>query len=380
MKHYLKKIISIIPIIISLILIYFIGIGVYQSEIGLIDSVQYWTGIKLLISGSNSYNSESVINLQKNLHIEHYPILLWNPPFILTLFSWMSFFSFRVAAFIWLVISIILVIKSVEILKAKYPIQLLVNKVLVYLFIATFYPFFLMLYYGQISSINLIAVTFFLVYATNKNFSYRKGTILSLTLIKPHHFLLIYVWFFIESLSIKNYKIIISFIASLIILLLFPLYYNQNILFDYFNAWYASPHYWKTPTLGSWLQEFTGINSFYTRVLPQLVITFILVIFGIIKKFRLDTEKNILLILSVSMCITSYGWVYDYVVLLPVCWYILYMYRLLPKLIIISANILLLIFANNYGQEWMLWYPYLILIGYIVANSNYHPSANKLIR
>jgi hypothetical protein len=369
-----------------------------------LDLFQYWTASYLLLSGQNPYAHTDVYTFQL-LHSHQYspellPVLLWNPPsvfFFIIFFSNLSYGSLKI---VWSFLTIIIYVVTLsKIGKALYPFYefSFKKRVAVYSMGGFFYPFVLALYYGQITILFYCFFTLFtLSFLTrtksketlstiiNQNIldkpatlatmiknekdseqlkksyfhdSYTAGIFLGATLIKPHLLFLLYGYLFAWSVTTKKYKTLSGFFGIGIILASFPVFFRRTIWSD----WYASitsnpPFFWKTPTLGSWLQQIFLDHyhniSFYKsenialdqavpilRTFPSaaalIALLFLMTIIQFLSKKdnnktyidaevnknrwsqRLFNEKIFCLTVCCSLLFSPYGWAYDQLILLP---------------------------------------------------------------
>ena len=306
-----------------------------------IDLIEYWSSAKLLFSnGQSPYSVQALLEVQSQIYtIKDYeqgvfPIIMWNPPFIFIFIFAFSLINFPSLIYIWFLASILIfligITKIIDLLSQYFEVKK-ITKYILYCSIIAFYPFSLGLFYGQITPILFISYIFFLFSYFNledinnkiKNDSYLGGILLSITLIKPHILYLNYLYILVYSFKSRNYKTIVAFFISASFLALFPMIFVKNI----WESWYlfiskSPPIYWKTPTIGSFLQEIViedklNLNMHLIRVLPSLFCFPAVLFYLIFKKHDNYNIKTFLLLTPLSLISSSYGWVYDQILLLP---------------------------------------------------------------
>jgi hypothetical protein len=91
---------------------------------------------------------------------------------------------------------------------------------------------------------------------------------------------------------------------------------SPSIFEDYQKALQSPPLYFRTPTLGSFLQELSGIATPFLRSLPLMIgIIFAL---GIFFRHGIGNARNAaILLVPLGYTLGPYGWIFDQVVLIP---------------------------------------------------------------
>ncbi len=339
-----------------------------------IDFLQYWAGSKLILHGHDPYSPEAQLLLQQKAWEgvqAELPILMWNPPQVLTLMLPFSALPFHTAYFAWFLLSLIIIVccsyASILLFPPAVSNERRFVKYSRLLFLLTFPPFAFSLYYGQASPWLLLGFTAALAaFARSKPFW--SGLFLSLTLIKPHLLYLYYLYFFWTEWRRKSIKGLAGFLLGAALLSVVPLLLQPEIFQRYLNAMAAPPIIWQTPTLGSWLQAFSGIHHAAIRLLPSLVTA--LLFFAALRRGRFSEAlpQQLLIIVPLSLLTSPYGWAFDQILLLP------------PAMLAFSAVsgvdravrtwlLVLMLLANaanffipsTVGQHFFIWYPALLL-------------------
>jgi hypothetical protein len=362
----------IIGLIFATLIFYLVSIAIPEN-IGYVDFSQYWTSAFLTIQGKNPYDPAQVGFIQKDFNLDFYPILMWNPPLVIPFFIPFSLFPFKIATKAWVLITISLFILAHRFLLKAYNNKRIKKAEIIVL--ATFYPLFIHVSYGQSSILILLGLSGFF-YCSRKDpqlilSSKEAGIFLGLTAIKPHLLYLLYIAIFVESIRTKKFVMLFSSFVTCVFLLFVTHLLQPDIIAQYTTAWKTGPLSWHNPTLGSWLQGFLNIHTIWIRALP----TFIgLCIFSYILLFKnIRFSRNLLTILiPLSVVSCPYAWVYDYVVILP--FIVLYTSRsLIVAVTTVLANCTLMLFAaNGTSQAYMLWYPIVLYLSYFFSKKSSH--------
>jgi len=349
------------------------------SDFGETDFVQYWTASRLLMTGQNPYDRSAVDAVQVGLAMKEHPILMWNPPNIVPLIFWFSFLPFSWAVDLWLVVSVILFLTAVMIVfpvpRRMRPIDALISNKLALMYLFSFYPLFLMLAYGQISSVLLASFAGYLYFAFGKNRGGLKdtfvgGVCLGIGTIKPHLLWLPYLMVIYHTLSRRTFRTLWGLGGCMVGLYMITLLFFPSILGDYLNAWRESPIYWKTPTIGSWLQEITEIHELWVRLLPTVLLasTFIVIFFVKYWYRRVTVEisyEALLGAVPVSLAFSPYGWVYDQLLLIPLGIWMLSRSKGIGAALI-GCNIVMMS-MGAIGQQVMVWFPLVYFLLFLIG-------------
>lgn len=330
------------------------------ADFGTTDFVQYWTAVRLLLAGELVYDPAAVQAVQETLPIKHFPILMWNPPFIIPLFMWCGIVPFQVAASIWMSLSAFFVVWALVLVCRTFYLERPTRNAALLAYVCTLYPVVLLLYYGQISSLLLLSFVGFL-YLTREQEdvldSFPAGIVLGLGLVKPHLLWLVYGFLGVSSIKKGLWRTLLGMGTTLFALSMAVWCLSPQTYWSYLTSWAAAPIYWKTPTLGSWLQEFVGIQAAWVRLAPTLVA---MLGFGLLFCTRemAASRSNCAYLVPFSLLLSPYGWVYDQLLLLPCYCIFVYRQKLVAVSLVLLANVTMLLFTDQVGQQWMIWYPF----------------------
>ena len=349
------------------------------------DSVQYWAAARLMLTGSNPYSPEQVMELRRQagnftkFTSDAVSMMLY-PPWTIPLILPFGALNYPISRLLWLLFHIFVVFFSVRTIWYLYqgPREW---KWVAYLVAFAFEPTILILRAGHITTLHLLGIVGFLYFINNssnkKSADLFAGACVALVTIKPqllYLFLLALLLWVIERrrwgiLAGGSFAILFS---SLIAWLINPRVFNQY--------WLAISNYpigsWATPTLGSVLRLIFGIEREWLQVLPSIIMTIGFLFYWWKKHTQWNwLEQTPLLVLG-SFLVSPYTWTYDMVaLLLPILQVVIGLLRrswdwsmgiLFAAYIFICAFALYLhIYLDDF---WFVWFAPGILIWYWVGN------------
>lgn len=304
---------------------FFIVVSIYYLNISCIytqpDLAQYWAGSKLYSQGGNPYSLDQMTEIQSSLRQKEGIIRLWNPPLIFPIIFYFKYFDFQTLKTVWFPISVTLLFLSIAISYslAEKNYESAKSKILLLALLMLMPAIPETLAWGQISSILLFGVTLWF-YNYNKYGldSYLSGIFLSLTFIKPHLLIPLYLIIFCHSFAYKQFKCVVGLVSGFFVLFSLSLINGFEIWKYYFHSMSSPPIYWMTPNLGTILQWSFNIHEAWLRFLP-LILYMVILIFCelslVVKKKK--RSADMFFIILWSLISSPYGWVYDQIVLIP---------------------------------------------------------------
>jgi hypothetical protein len=339
----------------------------------MIDLLQYWAAAQLFVAGANPYDVQALLTIQQTVDPTlQAPIIMWNPPLIFAFIWPLGFLDFDTARVAWMIISVCAIASSGvflrRVLEARLQRYLYMTELLFVLCIfLLFYPHALALWYGQMAPLLGLAVAGALWLAYRKNAWCLAGMVFSITCIKPHLLFLFYLLVAWRGLAYAGVwrRFLIGLLIGCSIFALPGLFTGWQ---QYFSHAYTPPYYWQTPTLGSWLQLILTPSQndtrTFVRFFPSLIAVGVLAIFEY--RNRVFSEESdggfwqtYMRIAPLSLLCAPYGWVYDYVLILPVALWLAVPARRLSVLLLFCATLFALI-PGNIGQQYLIGYPFLI--------------------
>jgi Glycosyltransferase family 87 len=289
------------------------------------DFVEYYAAGRLTVLGQNPYDGELLLPLERAAGRDtDEPVMMWNPPWTLSLAMPIGFFepsSARIAQLLWLAVSLALVVACADQLWVAYggPNS---RRWVSWLLAICFAPTLFVLQAGQIGPFILLGIAGFLL-AERAGRYWLAGACGVLMAIKPH---LVYLfWIALAMWAMRRplpdrWKIIAGGLLVGLIATAIPLACNPHVLGQYWDAMTnRTPEHWKSPTLGSLLRELFGQEHFGLQFVPTLIGLVWLAAYGWANRRReWDWLDQMPLVLLVSFVTASYGaWPFDLVILLP---------------------------------------------------------------
>lgn len=349
------------------------------QEIGKIDLQQYWAAARLLLNGQNPYDAALLGEVQRAAwRSAGETIIMWNPPLVFPFIIFLGWLSFQNAAALWMLLMVAALVFSSVLarqIKITGSCRPAASRRWELLFLFTFYPFLNCVYYGQISHVLLLGLSGFLLCASvlGRALSATSlgGILLSFTLLKPHLLFLFYLFLVIDSVRKNSWLTVAGIFFGALILSIVPMLFDLRIFFQYLAHTASPPIYWQTPTLGSWLQGFSGVHDPLVRMAPSIAA---LVIVGTWLYQRKESELRFELVyplIPLSLLAAPYGWVYDQMLILPTALWLLRtaahnrdgkLSLRVCGLLLVTANLAMALVPALDSQEELIWYPLLVFI------------------
>jgi len=340
------------------------------GEPGTHDFIQYWASARLVQAGENPYNSDAAAALQRDLGSSHdYAIMMWNPPWTLTILAPVLNLPFGVSAAIWFYLSFCLLLSSsVLLFKAEAPA--VYAPILPLLAAAIFYPAWQSLVWGQLSIFLLFALSVSYFFFKREKFIL-SGFIASLLTVKPHLFILIWLLAIHQVVSLRNYRLLFGLFSGFLALTLPIVLIDSSLFIRWIEAIQSKELVssvatieWKTASLISWLRIIAISVSSYD---PQWLLTVVPLLGVLVGIFWLPKQKPYEVVpfaLTLSVIIAPYGWLYDFSLLLLVqVWLLSRANNLTSRLILLGIQAVVCLIGAFLleSQHQFVWYPILML-------------------
>lgn len=357
-----------------------LGGGVLKPNLGYsgqADLLQYWGTSKLVALGANPYDPSILGEIERNEPTTgrtlSYTIIMWNPPLILPLISWLSEIDFVTARYIWIGLSLASILFSTGAI--GYLNKLTPNfRIIVPLIL--FFPIYTLLYWGQISWILLLGLTGGILYSSQGRY-FLAGISLSFLLIKPHLMYLTLLGIFTQANRSQKISLISGFGVFGITLSLTAELMSPGVWKNWIQSLETPPHYFMTPTIGSFLQGWFPDQSEWIRYLPAIVL-----LCGLALSFRSKFTRSLLNdpigLIPLSLVTSPYGWAYDQVLLLPLVIRVA-AHSNLKFSIALTASHLLAFLPQLSQQHHFVWYPVILIILNAISieyNRRFPPTSN----
>jgi hypothetical protein len=283
------------------------------------DFIEYWAAGALNLAGENPYDPELIhaVELANSFEADE-PLLMYNPPPMLTIGMLLGAAPYRTAAAAWLCVLGISLVSSITILwklaggSRRHVGTLIVVSI-------WFAPTLFALFFGQVSVVILLGLALFLKFERSENYFCAGATTFTL-LIKPHLVYLIAIAVAAWGLQRRStpFFLGIAFAASLAAV---PALFNPNVYVDYAGIleWGTIGQY-STSTAGSAARLMADQQGrFGMQFLPAVVgLSYLIVRLIKAPLSSWDWQRELPGLVVVSLATSAYGWVYDQVLLLVV--------------------------------------------------------------
>ena len=281
------------------------------------DFVEYWAAGSLNLAGQNPYDPALMFELERSVG---YPggraLMMLNPPPVLTLVMPFSLLPYRQASVLWLLLNSAVLIWSCTILwgLAGGSRQ---KRWVAYLCGVLFVPSLFALLLGQISILLLLGIALFLRFIRDGRMV-AAGAATTLLLVKPHIVYLVGFALVAWWLRTRDWRVILG-VALGGIGCLVPLAFNPEVYAQFLELTRVeSLTHFSTSTLGTLLRLAAGDpNRFGLQFVPMVLgLAYLATRLRRNRFAEWDWEREMPMLVVVSVATAAYGWAFDQVVLL----------------------------------------------------------------
>lgn len=280
------------------------------------DYVQYWAASRVNLAGGNPYDWHELLAAEREAEPSlPTPVMMWNPPWTLSLVLLPSLLPYLPSRTLWLVVSGLVLAASARLLWSYWGgrSQQLAPVIVLAL---VFPPSVFALVMGQISPLLLLGIAGFLVFE-KKGRPGAAGAVAAVTLVKPQVVYLLWAALLIWSLHGRQWRFLGGAAASVAAMSLLPLVTNPRVFLDYVHAVRErTPDYFVTPTLGTFLRLLVSWEYSWLMFAPAIIGVGWLVVHWHTQGRAWDWSNRISLVLLLSVVTSPYVWLFDQVILL----------------------------------------------------------------
>lgn len=354
------------------------------------DYVEYWAAGRLALTGGNPYSAEQLLPLERYAGRDtDEAIMMWNPPWTLTVAMPLGALPPRVGQVAWLLLSIAAVGASVVLAWNTYGGR--IDKRWVGLGVAfTFVPTLFVLQTGQISAFLLLGCALF-AWCARRGYHFAAGAAAVLIAVKPHLAYLLWLGVALDAVMNRRWRIVLGGVVTGVIATVIPMAFHPSVWADYFEAYRSSPvppSKWVSLTLGVVLRLAYGTDQFWLQFVPMGLVV---VGFGWHwhrHRKTWDWAEQLPSLVACSFVTAPYGaWHFDLVLLLlPILHRAVDLVNrwceppgesnpavhttgssgwVVPLAVLVAANVAM--FAMSRVHLWSFWYCWvapLVLVGY----------------
>jgi hypothetical protein len=235
------------------------------------DYVEYWAAGRLNLTGGNPFSADELLPLQQFAGRDtDEAIMMWNPPWTLTLAMPLGALPPRVGQVVWLVLSLAAVAASVVLLWNTYggPAE---NRWIGLAVAFTFVPTLFVLQTGQISALLLLGCALF-AWCAKRGYHFTAGAAAVLVAIKPHLAYLLWLAVGLDAVVNRRWRIVLGGVAAGVVATVIPMSLNPDVWAEYVEAYRSSPvppSKWVSLTLGVILRLAYGTDQFWLQFVPM---------------------------------------------------------------------------------------------------------------
>lgn len=279
------------------------------------DFMEYWAAARVLLAGGDPYSPSAILIAEVSTGFAgKQPLLMWNPPWTLPLILPFGALSYARASTLWLLLSLAIVFACADCLWREYGGEPR-RRWLGWLLAATFFPLLTALGLGQIGPLILLGITLFLHYQATHPLLAGAATLL--IAVKPQLLYLFWVVLLLDCVQRRRWRLLAGAAATLFVASLVPSVVNPRIWRNYLDlAGSGSVLRNPSPNLGT-LLRIIWPNHAWLQFVPSLFGGAWAVYFWWTRRRSWNWSAQLPAVLLVSLVTTSYGWLFDQVVLLP---------------------------------------------------------------
>jgi len=281
------------------------------------DHIQYWSAARVLLAGGNPYDPGTLLHAQQTAgRQEATAILMWNPPWVLTIFVPLALVPYRTSALIWLLVQTTIVLGGCGYLWRLYGGDQ-GRSLKGFLIGILFPPTFFAIGFGQVSLILFLALVLFLYFVEDGRFT-AAGASAFLMTIKPHLLLPFGVVLLAWALTSGRRRLLAGALAAAVILSAIPVLLRPGVYGEYLAALGSHPpREFVTDTLAAGLRLLLGWDRFWVQFIPAILGVAWAVSLWMKERRYWSWKKELPLLALVSAVVAPYGWLFDFVTALP---------------------------------------------------------------
>lgn len=281
------------------------------------DFTQYWAAGRIQLAGGNPYSPEEMLREQWPAGWRgEIPLMMWNPPWTIPLVLPLARLPYNMARTLWLLISFVALILSVDVIWRVYGGSA-ENRWVSWLLAVFYVPTLATLAVGQIGPLLLVGIAGFCWAAKVRRWALA-GVLAFLLAIKPQLVYLFWPALALWAVHRRCWRALAGCALAIIVTSAIAIALNPPIFGHYlYSALTISPLGWVPPTLGSALRRELGMEHRWLQFAPTLLGGAWFAAYWWRQRHTWDWLQQMPVILLASLITTSFGWSYDNVVLLP---------------------------------------------------------------
>lgn len=281
------------------------------------DFLAFWVVGHRNAQGLDPYDQAEVFALEKTIvPATSEPVMMWNPPWTLTVLMPFGLLSWRTAQLLWLLLQFGLVLFCADwVWRAWHGPEAL--RWIAWLVAILFTPTLFLIQMGQTSALVLAGIVGFLHFE-KRGHGWLAGACLSLAALKPHLVILFGLAAILYALRQRRWSILLGGAGAGLVATLIPLACNPQVLNQYWQLMQDRPtDRIVTPALGTALRYLAGEEKAWVQFVPLVLGLVWFVPWWWRHRQAWNWAEQASLLLLVSLVIVPYGcWPFDLVILL----------------------------------------------------------------
>lgn len=382
-----RRIITFLVIILSALacLVFVFCYLPHGNSIGAADYIQYYSALRIALSGLNPYDPEIMRAMQISLgKPENATVMSWNPPWTYLVLAPFCLLPFVYAVPLWLLCNLFFLIHNIVLCHKTYCNNSNVSTRKLILCSFYFLPTFSCIAFGQTGLLMSWIICLFLYSCKNQKF-FVAGILLSLLSIKPHLYYLLVPLILYWSFTEKNYRLLSGIVLGFLVLLLTTFLLAPATLKFWLAAIFSPTKIsgaqtildWKVATLVGIIKTIADEVWFVVPNWPMWFVPLctagVFLYYLLTKKPKLSLIYTLPPLLAVSLFTSPYGWFFDQSILL--CLHVFLMLRalelknrkLISVLFALQALLLVQRTLQFHAQHHYFWFPLALLIVWRIA-------------
>jgi hypothetical protein len=341
------------------------------------DFLQYWAAGRLNATGGNPYDADQLMPLQRAARRpdDKPAVVMWNPPWALTLAMPFGLLPPRTAQLFWLVLQVLAVVFCADRLWRLYGGDRRVRPLVCAAALA-FFPVMNVLHAGQSGGWLLLGITGLLLAATHG--PAWLALLAPLAAVKPHLFIPVWIVLALEAVRSRRGLAVFAWgVGCGLAAILIPTLVNPDVWGQYFAALsrpaddiHVPLSGWKSPLVGWWVRMAVAPEAFWVQAIPTVLLAVAVPVYWWIRRATWDWSIELPRLVLAGLIAAPYGaWPYDQLVLLiPIAAVLAHLARHGPRGRLIAAGVVLGVIdvaglAIREG-EYFVWVPPVVLAWY----------------
>jgi hypothetical protein len=282
------------------------------------DFAGYWSSGHILLQGGNPYSVENLLAIELSLNLpQKEPVLIYNPPWVLTFLLPFSILEFSLSKLIWLACILALIFYCADRLWLIYGGHK-EARIWSLLVVATFTPMLIAFKLGQIIPFMFLGLVGFLHFAKLKQW-WLVGIVTIFIAVKPHTLYLFWFALLLWAMKHRLWQVLLGSALAILCVTMPTLFYNPSVFNQYFSeiVLKSFPTYWATPTFGTFLRLLFGREKEWLQYIPTLAGLIWFIFYWRVHRDCWIWENELHILIIISLITNFYCWQFDYCIILP---------------------------------------------------------------